>query len=78
MNSPLPPDAPPLDGWEARFLGTSPRLEEVVECYQELGFEVLVVPFDPKQCEGCCQDCFTDTRNPIYVVYTRIPESQTE
>ncbi|MFN3820898.1 MAG: hypothetical protein ACK4OO_01080 [bacterium] len=71
MSSPNPPEAPSLDGWETRYIGSSPRLEELEEFYKELGFEVQRVPFDINQCNECCKDCFGNSLTPVFVLYTR-------
>lgn len=71
MNSPPPPEAPPLDGWEARYIGTSPRLEELEELYKDLGFDVQILPFDASRCNECCKDCFGNSLNAVFVLYTK-------
>ncbi len=66
------PQAPILEGWEARFIGSEPRLGEVAEMYREIGFEVLIRPFDTGNCDGCCTTCFGDPADETKVVYTRM------
>lgn len=45
------------DGWKLRFTGDSRRVQEAVDLYSEVGFEVRTVPVEPAQlseeCEGC-------------------------
>lgn len=66
-----PPRAALLDGWEPRFIGSEPRLSEVAGMYREIGFEVMIVPFDPVECEGCCKECFSEGESGAMVVYTK-------
>lgn len=44
-------------GWTRRFIGAPPRLKEVVEVYEALGFEVHLELQAPEEigegCEGC-------------------------
>ncbi len=66
--------APAKEGWETRFFGQEPRLSEVTELYEELGFEVLVEPLLKNSCAGCTE-CFEgNAPNPLFVVYTRRTE----
>ncbi len=69
--NPAPPFAPAFEGWEPRFIGGEPRLSEVVEMYREIGFEVLVRPFDSNSCVGCCNQCFGEGEQGAMVVYTK-------
>ena len=63
--------APTKEGWETRFFGQEPRLSEVTELYEELGFEVTVEPLVKNSCVGCTE-CFDDNApTKIFVVYTR-------
>lgn len=41
------------DGWENRGTFDEPKLSEIVELYEETGFEVKLVPFDPDEESGC-------------------------
>jgi len=67
----LPPKAPELDGWEARFIGSEPRLGEVADMYREIGFEVILSPFVSDNCDGCCTTCFGGPADQTMVVYTK-------
>ena len=67
-------NAPPLDGWEARYVGSEPRLSEVAELYRELGFEVRVEPYVlPPDC-GECQTCLESAGEGMKVVYVKVGE----
>lgn len=45
------------EGWTRRFVGGPPRLQEMVELYQSLGYEVRLEPQEVgefrDECEGC-------------------------
>lgn len=69
-DSPSLPVAQQIDGWEARFIGQEPRLSEVIEMYQEIGFEVRIESFTPDRCVSGCRTCFDESDIPHYVVYT--------
>jgi hypothetical protein len=58
-------------GWEKRFTIDEPRLSEMVEQYEELGFEVLLEPVDTSSEE--CTTCITNPAfsNRYKTIYTR-------
>ncbi len=65
------------EGWTRRSVVSEPRLSEVVETYEELGHEVLLVPV-LKECvadggAGSCSVCFGADEDPerYKVIYTR-------
>lgn len=64
-------------GWERKSIADEPRLSELVETYQSLGFEVLLepVPVATEKQEGSCGDClicFDNERRDRYkVIFTR-------
>lgn len=45
------------EGWERRFVGGPPRLEEIVELYESLGLEVRLEPLDPGELADECAGC---------------------
>ena len=50
-------------GWKRRMVASEPRLSEIVEMYESLGFEVKLVPLDPEDpCwdEDECTLCLDD------------------
>ncbi len=59
-------------GWTRRNAASGARLEEIVEAYRTLGFEILLVPVrdlpDPG-CTACMEDEGDEPRT--WVVYTR-------
>jgi hypothetical protein len=68
-------------GWERRCVLSAPRLGEAVEMYEELGFEVLLVPFLEAWAAGgdeeTCTSCLGADEDParFQLVYTRPRQS---
>ncbi len=64
-------------GWVRQTLIDQPRLDEIVNEYRQLGFEVHLEPVDPGACPspGRCNICFQDPglAGQFKVVYTRRP-----
>jgi hypothetical protein len=63
-------------GWEKRFLADEPRLSEMKEMYESIGFEVLLEPLPPKEeLSGCaesgCTACLDLDPGRYRTVYTR-------
>ncbi len=61
------------EGWENRGEFCEPRLSEVVELYEEMDFEVRLVPLDPKNLPGCGV-CFKKNIDSYRAVYVRRKE----
>jgi hypothetical protein len=59
-------DALIAEGWARCFIAQGARLEEAVQTYEEIGFEVTTVPV---QVAGPCSACFAG--EPAFVIYTR-------
>jgi hypothetical protein len=59
------------EGWTRRTVAAGPRLGEMVELYEDLGFEVRLEPFDAEEEDGDCRACFSEDRERFKVVYTR-------
>lgn len=60
----------PDDGWTRRFVAAAPRLEEVVELYESMGYEVRLEPAAARgDGPGCvpCEPGFAESK----IVYTR-------
>jgi len=62
-------------GWERRTAEREPRLSELVALYEELGFEVMLLPSRPedfsgtgKECEACLDE---ETLAQYKTIYTR-------
>ncbi|HVN25703.1 MAG TPA: hypothetical protein VMT71_17180 [Syntrophorhabdales bacterium] len=66
------------EGWERRFVAAGPRLQEAVDLYREIGFEVLLEPMPAQEelkvgdCEESgCTACFDVDRDRYRIIYTR-------
>jgi hypothetical protein len=57
-------------GWTKRTISGEPRLSEIVEEYEALGFDVHLEPVNlgkiDKQCRICYRECF-DKIKTVYV-----------
>ncbi len=62
-------------GWQYRFMGAGPRLREMVNLYESLGFEVRLEPVRPLPSNEDCRDCQILTMLHFKSVYTRKPDS---
>jgi len=66
-------------GWEKRFLADEPRLSEMKEMYESIGFEVLLEPLPGKEeLAGCaesgCTECMDLDPGRYRTIYTRAKE----
>jgi hypothetical protein len=67
------------EGWQRRFVTSEPRLSEMVEMYEETGFEVHLEPLpaveepdeDSEECQAC-NICFEGFEGEYRVIYTRL------
>jgi hypothetical protein len=59
-----------LEGWEKRATYDEPRLSEMLEMYKEIGFEVLLEPFDADAEPGCAV-CMKESPQNYKTIYTR-------
>jgi hypothetical protein len=60
-----------LDGWRRRFVGASPRLEEMVGLYRELGYDVRVEELSDQDLAASCAGCRV-ALSFFRIVYTRM------
>jgi hypothetical protein len=58
------------EGWTRRFVGGPPRLQEMVELYQALGYEVWLEPQEADEFRDECEDC-TLALMLFRVIYTK-------
>ena len=58
------------EGWVQQFTASGPRLEEAIENYMEMGFEVKTVPVKDLDLEGCTV-CFDDENDTTVMIFTR-------
>jgi hypothetical protein len=73
-------------GWERRFLACEPRLSEMLELYQSIGFEVLLEPLPTKEElseEGGCTDqgctaCLDVDPDRYRIIFTRAKGNMAE
>ncbi len=56
-------------GWQRCFIADEPRLSEAVQTYEELGFEVKLVPVSDGDAE--CTECMKMAPDRFKVIYTR-------
>lgn len=59
------------DGWTRQFSASSPRLEEAVENYTDMGFEVILEQVDVCADNGSCTACIAENPEFVKVIYTR-------
>jgi len=57
-------------GWTRRGTFDEPQLSEVIEMYEELGFEVRLEPLDPDTEPGCVE-CMRLAPHLFKTIYTR-------
>jgi hypothetical protein len=69
-------------GWEKRFVTCEPRLSEMAEMYESIGFEVHLEPLplkeemDRESCEdNGCTACFDVDRERYRIIFTRTKNS---
>ena len=66
------------EGWQKRFVAEEPRLSEMVEMYQESGYEVHLEPVSAveeldersNECQEC-RICFEGAEDRYQVIFTR-------
>jgi nucleoside-triphosphatase THEP1 len=58
------------EGWAQQFSASGVRLEEAVENYRRLGFEIKTVPMKDLECDGCTI-CFDDEGDDSVMIFTR-------
>jgi hypothetical protein len=66
-------------GWEKRFTADEPRLSEMKEMYESIGFEVLLEPLPAREelaacAESGCTACFDVDPDRYRIIYTRAIE----
>ena len=61
-----------MTGWERRTTTDEPRLSELVELYEELGFEVLLRPISREELGQDCLECYLAEPERYRTIYTRL------
>jgi hypothetical protein len=60
-----------LDGWQRRTTTDEPRLSELRELYEELGFEVVLRPVSASELGAGCSTCLLADPDRYRTIYTR-------
>ena len=60
-----------LSGWDKMTTIDEPRLSELVELYEELGFEVLLRPVSAEELGQECAECVLAAPERYRTIYTR-------
>ena len=58
------------EGWVEQFTASGARLQEAIDNYISIGFEVKTVPFMELDPDGCTE-CFNDETDPTMMIFTR-------
>jgi hypothetical protein len=58
------------EGWTQQFSASGVRLEEALDNYRRLGFEIKTVPMRELECDGCTI-CFDDESDDSVMIFTR-------
>jgi hypothetical protein len=58
------------EGWTRRTVIDEPRLSEIAELYEELNFEVLILPVSDEDLDGC-SECFGPDPSRYKTIFTR-------
>ena len=56
-------------GWKRCFVADEPRRSEMIETYEELGFEVITVPISLDAAD--CTECMARNPDAFQVIYTK-------
>lgn len=59
------------EGWERRFTTDEQRVQEVVELYSQLGYEVRAEPVHSREVHEDCTDCHAAIVSRFKTIYTR-------
>ena len=57
-------------GWVRQFTASGHRLDEAVDNYRTLGFEVKAIPINELYLSGCTV-CFDDATDKTVMIFTR-------
>jgi len=58
-------------GWERRFTADVQRVDEALELYSQLGYEVRAVPLPTGEFDDDCTDCHAVIAREFKTIYTR-------
>jgi len=60
-----------MDNWEKRNIIEKERVDEIIELYRNIGFEVMVKDFEPDREDEDCNECMKHEPEKYKVIYTR-------
>ena len=63
------------EGWQQQFSASGERLNEAIENYKILGFEVKTVLMRELDPEGC-SECFKDKNDQTMMIFTRKKDTE--
>ncbi len=59
-----------IKGWQLRGVYDDPKLTEISKIYEELGFIIKLVPFNPGLVSGCTK-CIMESPDKYKILYTK-------
>lgn len=62
------------DGWERRTVTDSQRMDELVNLYEDLGFETMTTGLDPSSFGEACTTCAVTACATYVALFTRKPD----
>lgn len=62
-------------GWERRFTTDAQRVEEVMQLYSQLGYEVRAEPVQAVETHEGCDDCHSSVASKFSTIYTRLKKA---
>ena len=65
-----------MSEWEKRNVIEKERVDELINLYKDIGFEVLVEDFKPEKSEKECSECMKVNPGKYKVIYTRKVKSE--
>jgi hypothetical protein len=66
-----PDSALVAEGWERRFTADAQRVQETIELYKQLGYEVRAESLLAEELTGECEGCRSPAISEIRTIYTR-------
>ena len=65
------------EGWERRSIVDEPRVRELVDLYESLGFETHIEPARPEDLASECTECFETKCIKYKEIFTRPKRTST-
>jgi len=63
------------EGWERRFTASANRVNEYIDLYSGMGYDVRAEPIRPEEVDPDCGDCGLILHRLIVTLYTRKRQS---